>query len=163
MKADAPFPRVLLVEDNENDELLARLALKAARIPIDLEVVRDGEEAVQFVLACPDAQLPALVLLDLNLPKMDGHEVLRRLQADERTRHLPVVVMSSSSEDRDVGRAYHIGARSYVCKPIGLEQLLSAMRLILTYWLSLNVAPRAGQDSPRFLPERALPRPSQSK
>ena len=140
-------PRVLLVEDNENDELLALHALHGAGIVCDIEVARDGEEAITRLLVEGDtgaAATPDLVLLDLNLPKVDGHEVLRRMRADERTRNTPVVVLTTSRETQDVARAYQLGANSFVCKPIDFDEFQSCTRLILTLWLKLNVVPPGG-------------------
>jgi len=145
----ARAPLVVLVEDNENDELLARAALRATGIAVELLVARDGEEALDVLLgrgsraAETGRRQPDLVLLDLNLPKLDGHEVLRRLQQDARARRLPVVVLSSSSEERDLVRAYQLGARSYVCKPIEFEEFVGALRATLSYWLTINVPPPA--------------------
>ena len=138
-------PLVLLVEDNEKDELLARHALGATGIAAQLEVAHDGEEALRVLLGDGKAAhrpvQPALVLLDLNLPKVDGHEVLRRLASSDRTRHLPVVVLTSSNDEQDVASAYELGARSYVCKPIEFEQFVNALRVTLAYWLTANVPP----------------------
>lgn len=142
-------PVILLVEDNENDELLARHALGVMGISAQLEVARDGEEALRLLMGegktARRTPEPALVLLDLNLPKLNGHEVLRRLAANERTRHLPVVVLTSSNDERDVTSAYELGARSYVCKPIEFEQFVNALRVTLSYWLTANVPPPRAQ------------------
>jgi len=136
------LPLIVLVEDNQNDELLARHAITATQFQVDLRVARDGEEALSLLL--PSAGLsggrsPAMILLDLNLPKLNGHEVLRQLQADARTRLVPVIVLTSSRDESDLTRAYQLGARSYICKPIELAQFVVTMRQVLSYWLTVNV------------------------
>lgn len=142
-----PVRTVLLVEDNENDEYLALHALRRAGIPCRIDVVRDGEEALDYLCGSgahsrrAGIPFPSLVLLDLNLPKIDGHEVLRRLRLERRTRCVPVVVLTSSREAQDVLKAYQLGANSYLCKPIDFDEFLECTRLILRHWLKLNVPP----------------------
>ncbi len=138
---------ILLVEDNINDEMLTLRAFKKNNIVNQIKVVRDGVEALDYLFASgkyaghdPD-DTPELVLLDLKLPKMNGLQVLRRLRADEKTRLLPVVILTSSDEDQDVIDSYHLGANSYVRKPVDFAQFTEAVRQLGLYWLVLNVAP----------------------
>ncbi len=138
---------ILLVEDNINDEMLTLRAFKKNNIVNQVKVVRDGVEALDYLFASgkyagrdPD-DTPELVLLDLKLPKMNGLQVLRRLRADSKTRLLPVVVLTSSDEDQDVIDSYHLGANSYVRKPVDFAQFTEAVRQVGLYWLVLNVAP----------------------
>jgi len=134
---------ILLVEDNPRDEALTLRALRKSNIVNDVVVARDGVEALNYFFGddvdLDEAKMmPQLVLLDLKLPKVDGLEVLRRLRSDERTRRLPVVVFTSSSEEEDVINSYSLGANSYVRKPIEFEQFLEATRQLGLYWLVLN-------------------------
>ena len=135
---------ILLVEDNPRDEALTLRALKKSNIVNDVVVARDGVEALDFffgtgVHAGRDTTvMPQLVLLDLKLPKLDGLEVLRKLRADERTRRLPIVVFTSSSEEEDMLKSYDLGANSYVRKPVDFDQFLEATRQLGLYWLVLN-------------------------
>ncbi|MGH3145911.1 MAG: response regulator [Rubrobacter sp.] len=138
---------ILLVEDNPDDELLALRALRKNGIDDDVVVVHDGVEAIDYLFATgaysdrdPNV-LPRLILLDLNLPKVGGLEVLRRLRSDERTRLLPVVILSSSGEQRDMRDGYGLGANSYVRKPVNFEQFVRAVEQLNSYWLVLNEAP----------------------
>jgi len=138
----SPLPRILLVEDNEDDEVLAMHAIRSAGIPCEVDVARDGEEAIaRLTTREPARQMPKLVLLDLNLPKLDGLEVLRRLRADLQTRHIPVVALTSSRESQDVLRAYQLGANGYVRKPIDFDEFRECARVILAHWIRLNVLP----------------------
>jgi two-component system response regulator len=141
--------RILLVEDNSSDEALTLRALKKNNIGNDVDVVRDGAEALDYLLArratSSDARpLPQLVLLDLNLPKVDGLEVLRRIRADERTKLLPVVILTSSGEERDIVRGYGLGANGYVRKPVDFVQFAEAVRQLGLYWLIINESPPVG-------------------
>ncbi len=137
---------ILLVEDNPKDEALTRRALAKSNIINEIVVAHDGVEALEYfagtgVFADRDVSvMPQLVLLDLKLPKVDGLEVLRRLRADKRTRRLPVVVFTSSSEEEDVISSYSLGANSYVRKPVEFEQFLEATKQLGLYWLVLNEA-----------------------
>jgi len=138
---------ILLVEDNPDDELLALRALRKNGIAGDVVVAHDGVEALDYLFATGDhagrdaSELPRLILLDLNLPRLDGLEVLRRLRSDERTRLLPVVILSSSGEQRDVREGYGLGANSYVRKPVNFEQFVRAVEQLKSYWLVLNEVP----------------------
>lgn len=135
---------ILLVEDNHDDEVLTLRALKKNNIANEVVVARDGVEALEFLFgtgahAGRDTTVqPQLVLLDLNLPRLDGHEVLKRLRADERTRFLPVVVLTSSKEDEDVINSYSKGANAYVRKPVDFGQFTEAVKTLGMFWLLLN-------------------------
>lgn len=138
---------ILLVEDNPDDEELSILAFEQSRIANEMAVVRDGQEALDYLLgtaanAGKDARpLPALVLLDLKLPKVDGLDVLRQLRADPRTRRLPIVVLTSSREEEDLLSSYDLGANSYVRKPVDFAQFAEALKQLQMYWLVLNESP----------------------
>ena len=140
---------ILLVEDNASDEKLTVLALKKCEVQNHVFVVRDGAEALDFLFATGahferDASaLPALVLLDLNLPKIDGLEVLRRIRADGRMAALPVVILTSSKQDEDIARGYSSGANAYVRKPVAYAEFMAAAKAIGVFWLSLNELPPA--------------------
>jgi len=133
---------ILLVEDNATDEKLAVLAFKKCAVPVEILVVRDGAEALEHLLGSGPARgtapLPAVVLLDLKLPKVDGLEVLRRLRADERTRFLPVVVLTSSLEQEDLVQSYALGANAYVRKPVEFAEFRSTAATLGHFWLGLN-------------------------
>jgi two-component system, response regulator len=138
---------ILLVEDNPDDELLTLRALRKNGVTGEVVVARDGVEALDYLFgtaahAGRDTNImPQLILLDLNLPKIDGLEVLRRLRADERTRLLPVVILTSSREQKDMLEGYGLGANSYVRKPVNFEQFVRAVEQLKLYWLILNEAP----------------------
>ncbi|MEO8053770.1 MAG: response regulator [Acidobacteriota bacterium] len=135
---------ILLVEDNPSDAELTLRALKKARVANDVHVVRDGAEALEVLFAeGADAgragfALPRVVLLDLKLPKVDGLEVLRRVKADERTKLIPVVVLTSSREESDLVASYHLGANSYIVKPVDSDKFFEAVHQVGLYWLLLN-------------------------
>jgi two-component system response regulator len=138
---------ILLVEDNPDDEALTLRALKKNNIGNELVVVRDGAEALDFIF-CQGAyaernprDMPQVILLDLKLPKIDGLEVLRRIRANENTRLLPVVILTSSKEEQDRLKGYSLGANSYVQKPVDFDQFIGAVRQLGLYWLVLNEAP----------------------
>ncbi len=149
MKATRSERTLLLVEDNPDDELLTLRALRKAPLHNDIHVVRDGAEALDYLLArgshaARPPPLPSVVLLDLKLPKVDGLEVLRRIRADERTRTLPVVVLTSSDLDRDVVSSYELGANSFVTKPVEFAEFQRAVAQLGLYWVLVNRAqPRA--------------------
>jgi CheY-like chemotaxis protein len=138
---------ILLVEDNKDDELLMIRALQRNHIKNEVVVVNDGVEALDFLFGTGShaerstSELPQVVFLDLKLPRVDGLEVLRRIRDDERTRLLPVVVLTSSKEEEDVARSYMLGANSYVRKPVDFTQFTEAMRTLGLFWLLLNEFP----------------------
>lgn len=137
---------ILLVEDNPSDAELTLHALQKFKLTNRLQLVVDGAEALDFLFHTgdyagrgPDA--PGVILLDLKLPKVDGLEVLRQIRADDRTRNTPVVVLTSSREDRDLKEAYRLGANSYVVKPVDFKNFADAVRQIGLYWVLLNERP----------------------
>jgi two-component system, response regulator len=137
---------ILLVEDNSDDEVLTLRALAKNRIANEVIVARDGAEALGWLLGTPggppaSGPLPALVLLDLKLPKIDGLEVLKRLRANPRTRRIPVVVLTSSKEECDLVEAYDNGANSYVRKPVDFTSFVEAVGRLGLFWLMLNEPP----------------------
>ena len=129
----------LLVEDNDSDEKLTLLAFKTCGVPHDLVVQRDGAAALDWLAAVPE--LPALVLLDLKLPLMDGLEVLRRLRREERTKLLPVVVLTSSIQEDDVATSYALGANAYMRKPLDFVEFSEGVKALSRFWLVLNEVP----------------------
>lgn len=135
---------LLLVEDNPDDEALTVRALKKHNLANEIVVARDGQEALDYLFGegshsgRDTSALPQVILLDLKLPKVDGLEVLERLSAEPATRHVPVVVLTSSNEEQDMIRSYDLGANSYVRKPVDFEQFLEAARQLGLYWLVLN-------------------------
>lgn len=131
---------ILLVEDDPDHELLTIRALKKSNIVNDVRVARDGEEALEALFGA-GGSLPQLVLLDLKLPKVEGLEVLRRIRETESTRMLPVVVLTSSDEERDVVRSYKLGVNSYIRKPVNFTDFAEATRQLGMYWLVLNECP----------------------
>ncbi len=141
---------ILLVEDNPDDEVLTRRALKKNNIGNEVVVARDGVEALDYLFATgayegrDTSVTPQVVLLDLKLPKIDGLEVLRRLRADERTKLLPVVILTSSREQQDLVDSYGYGANSYIRKPVDFAQFVEAVRQLGLYWLVLNETPQGG-------------------
>ena len=138
---------ILLVEDNPDDEELTRLAFAESRVANELVVARDGQEALDYLFATGKyagrdvAAQPQLVLLDMKLPKVDGLEVLRGIRADERTKFLPVVVLTSSKEESDLVESYTLGVNSYIQKPVDFTQFVDAVRQLGLYWLVLNEVP----------------------
>lgn len=134
------LPLILLVEDNPDDEALTLRAMRKSGIAYEIEVVRDGAEAIDY-LADGERALPALVLLDIKLPKVDGLEVLRRLREQERTALLPVVILTTSQDEQDITRGYRLGANSYIHKPVDFVRFADAVRNLGLYWLMLNESP----------------------
>lgn len=141
---------ILLVEDNPDDVALTLRALKKNNIANQVVVASDGTEALDYLFGTGKhsgrdvREMPALILLDLNLPKVDGLEVLRRLRGDGRTKLLRVVILTSSEEEQDLVRGYTLGANSYVRKPVDFTQFMEAVRQLGLYWLVLNEAPPEG-------------------
>jgi len=139
--------RILLVEDNEDDVALTLRALEKNRLHNDVEIVRDGQEALDLLFrrgeyaSRPAAELPELILLDLKVPRVDGLEVLRQIRASPITQFLPVVVLTSSSQERDMVQSYQLGANSYVQKPVDFDDFIEATRQLGMYWLVLNKLP----------------------
>ena len=138
---------ILVVEDNPDDELLMLDALHQGGVKTEIEIARDGQQAVDFLFgagahASPDmAKAPDLVLLDLKLPKIGGHEILRRIRANPRTRHTPVVILTSSAEPSDILQGYSGGANSYVQKPVDFDDFIRAVKTLGVYWLDYNHLP----------------------
>ena len=140
---------ILLVEDNPHDVELALHALRESHVTNPVHVVRDGAEALEFIF-CTGAyasrnmnNTPKVILLDLKLPKVDGLEVLRRVKGDPRTAKIPVVVLTSSREERDIVESYQLGVNSYIVKPVDFEQFTAAVRQVGLYWVLLNQPPLA--------------------
>jgi two-component system, response regulator len=146
-------PVILLVEDNADDEALTMRALQKNNITNKIVVARDGVEALDYLFARGKhagrniGALPAVILLDLKLPKLDGFEVLRELRADNRTKLLPVVILTSSREQQDVANGYNLGANSYVRKPVDFQQFVEAVRQLGLYWLVINEGPAISRGS----------------
>ena len=144
---------ILLVEDNPDDEALALHALKRNNILNEVIVARDGVEALDYLFATGSYArrdcdfMPEIMLLDLKLPKLGGLEVLKRLRADERTKTLPVIILTSSKEDQDIISAYDFGANSYVRKPVDFNQFAEAVRQLGVYWLVLNESAPRGRTA----------------
>ena len=130
---------ILLVEDNADDEQLTLRAMRQSEVPNIIRVARDGAEAIEALFgAGTNGRLPDLVLLDLKLPKVSGLEVLQRIRNEERTRTLPIVVLTSSDEERDIVESYNLGANSYIRKPVDFDEFIDAVRQLGLYWLSMN-------------------------
>ena len=135
---------ILMVEDNPDDEELTLLALRQYRLANEIVVARDGEEALDYLFGRgayagrDTSEVPQLVLLDINLPKLNGIEVLEAIRADERTRYVPVVMLTTSREERDLVGSYRLGANSYIVKPVDFAQFTEAVRQLEMYWLVLN-------------------------
>ena len=134
---------IVLVEDNPDDEELMLEALKAYRLRNPIVVLRDGQQAIDYFFREGDytdrsLKQPDLILLDIKLPKIDGLDVLAKIKSDDELKRIPVVVLTSSKEDRDIARGYELGANSYIVKPIDFEQLIETVRTIGGYWLIVN-------------------------
>ena len=138
---------ILLVEDNENDEILTLHALKNSNILNEVVVARDGEEAVDYLFGTgkfanqPHPMLPVLILLDIKLPKLSATEVLRAIRGNEKTKLLPVVMLTSSNQEKDIIESYNLGANSYVVKPVDFKQFSESVKQLGLYWLLLNQKP----------------------
>ena len=141
---------ILLVEDSPDDVALTRRAFRSHNITNELIVASDGAEALEILFGSEDGasplQLPSIVLLDVNLPKVNGLEVLQRIRADERTRFLPVVILTSSTEQRDLVESYKLGVNSYVRKPVDFVEFTQAAKQLGLYWLLLNRSPAAADE-----------------
>lgn len=141
---------ILLVEDNPDDETLTLRALSKSKILNKIVVARDGAEALDYLFGTGQHEgrdtsvQPQLVLLDLKLPKIDGLEVLKRLRADPRTSLLPVTILTTSNEERDIITSYRLGVNSYVRKPVDSDSFIEAVRQLGLYWLVLNTTPNSG-------------------
>jgi two-component system response regulator len=132
---------ILLVDDNPDDVALTLRALRKNNMTNNVDIVADGEEALRYLLgsdSAPAPTLPALILLDINLPKVTGLEVLRTIRAHERTRYLPVVMLTTSTEERDLLEGYDLGANSFVRKPVVFGEFVEAVRVLGLYWLLIN-------------------------
>jgi CheY-like chemotaxis protein len=140
---------ILLVEDNPDDLELALHALRREKLANRIEVARDGEQALDFIFCRGDhaqrnfQNQPRLILLDLKLPKVDGLQVLREIKADERTKAIPVVILTSSKEEKDLVEGYRLGVNSYIQKPVDFEQFRAAIKTVGLYWLVVNQPPPA--------------------
>ena len=134
---------ILLVEDNSDDELLTIRALKKNNITNKIDVARDGQDAVDYLFERKnnDADMPALIILDLKLPKIDGLEVLKRIRENEKTRFIPVVILTSSNEEEDILASYGLGANSFIRKPVDFLKFVEVASNIGIYWLMLNESP----------------------
>ncbi|WKE65762.1 response regulator [Gallaecimonas kandeliae] len=132
---------ILLVEDNPDDEFLVLMAFRKSTVQNEILVKRNGLDALDYLHELPQDRQPALMLLDLKLPGMDGLELLRRLRTTARTSTLPVVVLTSSKEDEDLVRSYELGANSFVRKPVDFNDFVEAVRQLGLYWLLLNEQP----------------------
>jgi two-component system, response regulator len=136
--------KILLVEDNPDDVMLTKRALQKANIANELIVVENGVETLKYFFGedgtggCPAADLPVVVLLDLNLPKVNGLEVLRRMRAEGKTKLVPVMAPTSSNEEKDIINSYHLGANSFIRKPVNFNDFTEAIRLLGLYWLVMN-------------------------
>lgn len=139
---------LLLVEDNPSDVELTLHVFQKHHLANQIQVVRDGAEALEFLSG--NCQLPKLVLLDLKLPKVDGLEVLQRIRANPRTRDIPVTILTTSCEERDIVESYRLGVNSYLVKPVDFERFTDAVRVLGMYWLLLNQSPihRATEEGP---------------
>jgi CheY-like chemotaxis protein len=134
---------ILLVEDNPDDELLTLRALKKNNVMNDLVVCRNGVDAIDYLFGTDKDEpvMPQLILLDLKLPKVDGLEVLKKIRSSEKTKFLPVVVLTSSKEEKDIVESYKLGANSYIQKPVDFKHFIEAVKQLEIYWLLLNISP----------------------
>jgi CheY-like chemotaxis protein len=138
---------ILLVEDNPSDVGLTQRALAKSHIANEMVVAEDGQDALDYIFAVGKytgrdvKETPAVVLLDLNLPRVDGLEVLRRIRADERTKRIPVVILTTSKEEQDVAQSYDLGANSYIRKPVDFKQFVESVERLGLYWLVMNEPP----------------------
>jgi two-component system response regulator len=154
---------IILVEDNVNDAELTIRALRKKGLANNLIHLRDGEEALNYIF-CEGphnhrniADIPRLILLDLKMPKVDGIEVLRRIKADERTRIIPVVLLTSSKEDKDIQNSYKLGVNSYLVKPVEFEEFMKAVAELGLYWMLLNQPPQSSNHENRQIHQTLNP------
>jgi two-component system response regulator len=146
--------KILLVEDNPDDVALTLRAFRKNHILNEIVVARDGVEALDYLFGTgahagrDTTVMPAIILLDLKLPRLDGLEVLRRMRGDQRTKLLRVVVLTSSKEEQDVAQSYHLGATSYIRKPVDFDSFMTAVGQLGLYWLLLNEMPPRGEKMP---------------
>lgn len=150
--SSSPLRSLLLVEDNPNDVELTLTALKEANLANEIVVTNDGEQALNFLFrrgahAGRTSRQPAVILLDLKMPKVDGHEVLRQVRADPELRLIPVVMLTSSREEKDLYESYDEGANSYVVKPVDFEEFITAISKLGVFWALLNEPPPKSQPS----------------
>ncbi|RJP16169.1 MAG: response regulator [Candidatus Abyssobacteria bacterium SURF_5] len=140
---------ILLVEDNPGDIRLTQEAFREGKIKINLHITRDGEEAMDFLRQngkFEDAPRPDLILLDLNLPRKDGREVLEELKRDQDLKNIPVVILTVSKAEEDVLKTYNLNANAYIVKPVDLDQFIRVIRVIEDFWLTIVTLPKKGQD-----------------
>jgi len=144
------FKKILLIEDNKDDEILTIKAFRKNNLSNDIMVIRDGEEALDYFShtgkynSSEYEELPTFVLLDLKLPKVDGLQILKHIRSDERTKKLPVVVLTTSKEQNDLVMSYELGVNSFVRKPIDFNEFIKAVNQLGMYWLILNEVPKEG-------------------
>jgi two-component system response regulator len=137
---------ILLVEDNDNDVELTRVGFKKSKLAVNLHHAKDGEECMAFIRKegkFADAPTPDIILLDLNMPRMDGREVLAAISKDESLRHLPVVILTTSQEEQEILKMYQLRCSSYIVKPVDLNQFIRAIQSFSDYWLTVVVLPPA--------------------
>jgi two-component system, response regulator len=146
--------KILLVEDNPGDIELTKRALVKSNVANDMTVAQDGVEALEYLFGkdgkggCAESDMPVVVLLDLKLPRLDGMEVLRKIRSELKTKKVPVVVLTSSDEQKDIVESYNLGANSYIRKPVKFNEFVEAIRQLGLYWLILNISP-SGNDRKR--------------
>ena len=141
---------ILLVEDNDNDVELTRIGFKKSKLVVNLHHAKDGEECMAFIRKegkFANAPTPDIILLDLNMPRMDGREVLAAISKDENLRHLPVVILTTSREEQEILKMYQLRCSSYIVKPVDLDQFIRAIQSFSDYWLTVVVLPAAPKDA----------------
>ncbi len=147
--------QVLLIEDNPGDAELTRQSLAVSKLPINLTVLDDGEKALQYLRKSPPyqkADRPDLLLLDLNLPKLSGGEVLREIKTDKHLKSLPVIVLTSSEEEMEISKCYHAGANCYIVKPVDFDSFMNVVKMIETFWFSVVKLGRSQKANPGARP-----------